>query len=452
MGQSSSVDTPLVMDSIEVEMRSVLLLGLPVDMRRLILAKLSARALARVRRVCFALRDEASDDALWTRHAARTLADPEFHGAISGARELVAELHTGDCALCDRRLERSRAAPDGGVRPYACECLAPRRAVLTALGAWPELNRSTITICSLSVDRVGESGGVDWPPLAAPLLSTLAPFFEVTLRALHTLESVRVLRARLARQFARQCTRPATSLAEVFVPRRAQSSRVPPAPVVMRHASRRHASLSHCRARHALEQALLDGVDLLVLNTTSATVPLSAAEADALASWVRAGGTAVLNSFSNWAASAQGNAPLVGWLGAHARMGAAFGARAVVPLSTEPEIVARARALLRGPFGAVRAWGNVGDTAYGLDAAVLGAEPSEFRLADRLHWFEGAPAVGAGRVLLCSNFHWLVDGSGWTGGYLDGGAREGSCDNAALLRNLAAIACAPPLDGYEDDV
>ena len=68
----------------------------------------------------------------------------------------------------------------------------------------------------------------------------------------------------------------------------------------------------------------------------------------------------------------------------------------------------------------------------------------------RFSALEGAPAVGAGRVLLCSNFHWLVDGSGWNGGYLDGGARESSCDNAALLRNLAAIACASIVDGCDD--
>ena len=104
------------------------------------------------------------------------------------------------------------------------------------------------------------------------------------------------------------------------------------------------------------------------------------------------------------------------------------------------------RALLRGPFGAVRAWANEGSTHYDLDHAILGAHPPSFTLAPHLHFINGARATGGGRVLLCSNFHWMIDERGWHGGLL--GARDDSPfanDNETLWRNLAAIACAPQL-------
>lgn len=103
------------------------------------------------------------------------------------------------------------------------------------------------------------------------------------------------------------------------------------------------------------------------------------------------------------------------------------------------------RALFRAPFGEVSRFDNNGSTAYTFDLVVLnggegvGEGVEALEVAHSLNFINGRNAVGSGRVLLCSNFHWLVDENTWHGGTL---LRGGHNSNAELLRNLVAIASA----------
>jgi hypothetical protein len=83
-----------------------------------------------------------------------------------------------------------------------------------------------------------------------------------------------------------------------------------------------------------------------------------------------------------------------------------------------------------GPFGSVASFTNRGDTNFGLLEGVVNPPATPIFLADR---FALAPALG--RVVICSNFHWICDPGGWMGGLFAEG------ENTVLWLNLAAAAC-----------
>ena len=95
-----------------------------------------------------------------------------------------------------------------------------------------------------------------------------------------------------------------------------------------------------------------------------------------------------------------------------------------------------------GPFGAVRELCNVGESlfhtthlAYERGAVKLTAGGLDF--STLVYYPPGCEASGEGRVLLCSNYHWLCDGRHWMGGFF--GSHEGG---RRLLLNLVAGAVA----------
>lgn len=367
------------------------LLQLPPEARALILSKLRAHDLARSQLVCTTLRDDCVDDALWRRHVVLLLG-PEglpanshrgiyaaLHGKVYAALYGVTSAcyleEDETCVLCSNLLVRERTAEGG--RVHVCECVAERREL------YVPMSRAPLVIASLSVERVGESGSVDWAPMGGPFRAILEPVFSLELRA-----------------------------------------------------------------GAELNPSLLDGAHILLANLTMAQEALSAHELGALQAFVRAGGTAILNCFSNWSLNEACNRDLVGWLGVRTETGAAFGPpvrSAVRSDALHSASTAEMRALLRGPFGEVSRFDNNGSTAYTFDLAVLngGAGVGEgveaLEVTHSLHFINGRSAVGSGHVLLCSNFHWLVDENTWHGGTL---LRGGHNSNAELLRNLAAIACA----------
>lgn len=390
-------------EMVEAAPAELRLLTLPYEARQLVLSRVEPRALAHLQLVCSSLRADATDEALWRQHAAYLLAPAHPPSVSMSERARCAALFDCvRCAICAGRLVRARAVEGGHV--HVCECVALRRQLLAPR---PELSigRSPLTIVSLSVERVGESGSVGWAPMADPLRAVLGPAFDLTLRTSATLDA-----------------------------------------------------------------SLLSGAHVLIANMTCAREPLSAAEQSALIGFVRAGGTAILNAFCNWSANAACNGDIVHWLGVGMQVGFSFGPRVLEKLggsgadedgeeapndngvvgqasTSESARTPEASALLRGPFGVPRSWANEGSTDYALDPRQLGmASPLEvaqrFELAPHLHFINGRPVVGSGRVLLCSNFHWLVDRRGWHGGSLE---LSGQNDNAVLLRNLCAVACAPRL-------
>ena len=240
-----------------------------------------------------------------------------------------------------------------------------------------------------------------------------------------------------------------------------------------------------------LAASALERVDVLVLCTTEGPA-LSPDELATLQRWVHAGGALIVSAFSNWSAHGHFAAATVGWLGLETIPGTVFMPECRWRLQPPP--LGSPRGSLEvsrlcgnaSPF-AMRHFGtswiscpemrtsedtirdrmlntpepttdsdgnfvNVGESvfrvpqrAFELGAVPLCAAPVPHPCLHTTLCFypPGCEATQRGRVLVCSNLHWLCDRTYWLGGTL----HKGDC--ARLLLNFLAGAIAarvpPPL-------
>lgn len=246
-------------------------------------------------------------------------------------------------------------------------------------------------------------------------------------------------------------------------------------------------SLKACYALTVETLSKLDGaslapLDVLVLCTTEGPA-LDADELVAVRRWVENGGALVVSGFSNWSRHGHFAADTVGWLGLVTRPNAQFGresksqlephARSRTPQpythgasatgELAPATDDETTALLdfsrfgldrRAPFSNVgETHFSVTDQAFEAGAVQLvvneGSSSSrsttnllERRRANLVFYppdptgESGATVVGRGRVLVCSNYHWIADARHWMGGKVSEGA------NLPLLHNFVAGAVA----------
>ena len=170
----------------------------------------------------------------------------------------------------------------------------------------------------------------------------------------------------------------------------------------------------------------------------------------ALAEWVRGGGALIVSAFANWSQYEHYASATVGWLGLETCPHAEFLPRLSHTLTkTDGSCIASAQLCgSSSPFAvaASNQFVNTGeslfrmtDHAYRLGVVKLtdfGRVDSDERLTTLCFYPPGSSAAQKGRVLVCSNYHWLVDASYWNGGTF----RRG--DNARLLLNFLAGAVA----------
>ena len=259
---------------------------------------------------------------------------------------LLTSMHNLPCRRCH-----------GGYRSnHLCECIIRRQIHV-------HLPKPKLILASLSMNRVSDSGSVDWPPMKQALVTMLQDY---------NLSLVTV-----------------DDISEEFFQK------------------------VRC--------------DMFICNLTSAVVPLSEAEQSALQGYVTSGGTALLNCFSMWANNGVVNRDLVGWLGINNPPGCRGDHAALRQMrpSAHPDVAA----LLNGPFGPVKQVKNLYETRF------TGGPADAIWLAETLLFIPpGTAPVNAGAVFVCSNMHWMVNKSGWNGGF---SADEG---NTRLMQNLAAFA------------
>lgn len=249
-------------------------------------------------------------------------------------------------------------------------------------------------------------------------------------------------------------------------------------------------SLSACYALTVetlpkLDDASLAPLDVLVLCTTEGPA-LDADELAAMRRWVENGGALIVSGFSNWSRYGHFAADTLAWLGLVTIPNAQFGresksqlephARSPTPQpythgasaagELAPATDDETTALLDfSRFGLDRraAFSNCGETHFNVtdQAFEAGAVQlvvnegsssarSTINLLERrranLVFFPpdtdptaesgGATVVGRGRVLVCSNYHWIADPRHWMGGKVGEGA------NLPLLHNFVVAAVA----------
>lgn len=216
-----------------------------------------------------------------------------------------------------------------------------------------------------------------------------------------------------------------------------------------------HALLGeHFHVRHedlaSLTPQGLEGLDALILCTTEGPA-LSAEEVAALKDWVQAGGALIVSAFSNWSLHGHYAAATVGWLGIRTIPDTAFLPRITHTFKPEAMAGCEFTAQLCGqasPFAtsARDQFVNTGESLFHLtpEAIELGAVKlcevpthAQGGADTTLAWFPpGKPLSRKGRVLVCSNYHFLADSNYWNGGTI----RRG--DNARLVLNFLAGAVA----------
>lgn len=181
----------------------------------------------------------------------------------------------------------------------------------------------------------------------------------------------------------------------------------------------------------------LHNLDVFILCTTEGPA-LSQLELTSLQEWVyQHGGALITSAFSNHSTHGHYAEQTVGWLGITPTQRARFmptTTNTVQPHQQPPLIPVAAiddetAALVsNGPFGPVTVFRNVGDTIFRTgDSAERGAVSLVRTFGDRdlvaegkaqlLFYPPGGRLTGRrGRVLLCSNFHWLANRDYWNGG------------------------------------
>jgi hypothetical protein len=223
-----------------------------------------------------------------------------------------------------------------------------------------------------------------------------------------------------------------------------------------------------------LSEDLLRKVNVVILNMTCADRALDQEELLRLDRWIDAGGSAILDAFSNWDNSGDLASEFMKPFGIDPIPGAEFGIAqtelippillsAVFPPvdqsrgtsadrqeklklfnADDSAAVEELRCLLNGPFGPVHEIFNAGQTAFEHAplAFALGAIPlaKTFAFLPKkvLRKTPDAIVERNGRVLIASNFHFLVDKDAWNGGYFS------TTQSQALFGNFCTLACQSP--------
>lgn len=245
---------------------------------------------------------------------------------------------------------------------------------------------------------------------------------------------------------------------------------------------RRHFDFKLLELEELADDAL-SGLDMLILCTTEGP-PLAEAELEALRKFVVSGGALIASAFSNWSQYRHYAAATVGWLGIQTMPRAPFMGRGDYDLTAATAELdgGVADSLLTGPFGHVDTFINQGESYFTVqDAAirqgavrlagqVIGQDqqmatttlvfypPGRCWLGARGPLLEVPEGItGAGRVLVCSNLHWLADTQHWNGGLFaerckntneeDSSPQRALRPNQALLLNFAAGAVAARAGG-----
>jgi len=190
---------------------------------------------------------------------------------------------------------------------------------------------------------------------------------------------------------------------------------------------------------------------MLIMNMTSAHESLSVPEVEALVNFIDAGGSAILNCFSQWSNSGDLGKVFAQLVGVKVVEQASFGAKAKHPIETMTD--RRGVEIVRGPFGNCSFIENLGETAHDrrrAEAQNLAPVPltALMTLFPALKANREAPASGSvfkppppgvcafgGQILLCSNFHWFCSPGHWNGGLIQ------KADNTKMFLNFAASAC-----------
>ena len=175
----------------------------------------------------------------------------------------------------------------------------------------------------------------------------------------------------------------------------------------------------------------------------------------------------MLSAFSNWSAHGHFASATVGWLGLNTFPGIAFLPQLthtiIVPASAADCVETSRLCGTSSPFAVStkHQFVNEGESVFRISdtARELGC----VRLTDGLPFMDdgvpddhfepeslttlcffppGKMATGKGRVLVCSNYHWLADVSYWNGGKI----RRG--DNSRILLNFLAAAVAARVDPW----
>jgi len=200
----------------------------------------------------------------------------------------------------------------------------------------------------------------------------------------------------------------------------------------------------------------LESLDVLILCTTEGP-ELSLEEVKMLRLWVESGGALITSAFSNWSAYGHYAQRTVGWLGLHTRPGDTFRPHCFHSLpdveASDATIDDSLKMLLQGPFGKPGFMVNRGESFFfshdahaygGMCITKSGESFSPFSSAlSSLVFYppQGAKAggvTGRGRVLVCSNYHWLSDDDYWDGGLFTVSSTPGHWPNQALLLNFIA--------------
>ncbi len=221
----------------------------------------------------------------------------------------------------------------------------------------------------------------------------------------------------------------------------------------------------------------LSNIDVLVICTTEGP-SLNQNEVQNLQRWVDGGGALLISAFSNWSRFNHFASVTVGWLGIRTRRWDPFGQpleHTIDPMMVDVDVEEsssnkncnkeeRSRRCKEkeishlataGPFGQVKTLTNQGETLFQItnDAYNLGAIPLTKRYGEKnlineqlghLVFFPPADLDGQerkrhGRILVCSNYHWLCDRDHWNGGFL---ANEEQNSSKVLLLNFIASAVA----------
>ena len=173
-------------------------------------------------------------------------------------------------------------------------------------------------------------------------------------------------------------------------------------------------------------------IDALILCTTEGP-PLSPDEVHALAEWVRGGGALIVSAFANWSLYEHYASATVGWLGLETCPHAEFLPRLSHTLTkTDSSCIASAQLCgSSSPFAvaASHQFVNTGESLFRMtdharrlgvvkltDFGRVDADGTDERLTTLCFYPPGSSAAQKGRVLVCSNYHWLVDASYWNGG------------------------------------
>ena len=220
---------------------------------------------------------------------------------------------------------------------------------------------------------------------------------------------------------------------------------------------RRHFDFDFVEMIDTLDRSSLEGLDVLILCTTEGPA-LSAEELFTLRAWIRSGGALIVSAFSSWSTHGHFAASTVGFLGlrtvAQTRSLPAL-THSVDP-STPVDDCTR-RLVDDGPFGAVTTFRNACESLFRvLPAAFADGAVQLVTCSGRRNLLHDGVAsllfyppstaeeggrdsgvTGRGRVLVCSNYHWLCDASYWNGGTFSNGE-----DQKALLLNFIAGALA----------